>query len=40
MKNLNFPLWISAVAAGVGLLVFLLSLCWISAESDRKAGEE
>ncbi len=40
MENLNVPLWISAVAAGVGLLVFFLGLCWISAESDKKVGEE
>ena len=40
MENLNVPLWVSAVAAGVGLLMFLLSLCWISAESDKKAGDE
>jgi hypothetical protein len=41
MENMpNVPLWISAVAAGGVVLAFLLSLCWISAESDKKAGDE
>ena len=40
MENLNVPLWVSAMAAGGVLLVFLLSLCWISAEADKKVGDE
>jgi hypothetical protein len=41
MENMpNVPLWISAAAAGLAALAFLLGLCWISAESDKKAGDE
>ena len=40
MENLNVPLWLSAVAAGVVLLMFFGSLCVVSARSDKKMGDE
>jgi hypothetical protein len=41
MENMpNVPLWISAMAAGLAALALIGGLCWMSAESDKKAGDK